>query len=108
MISASDCILAIDLINAATTNDAREFKACEALGISHRTLFRWVAKLITYRISAASRRTLCVRPFPLTYDSVLYSNSNVKLKTSLSKNNAIERSIIIPPQSAIKIIGFIL
>lgn len=41
MISASDRMLVIELVDEATTNGAREFKACEVLGISHRTLFRW-------------------------------------------------------------------
>jgi len=41
MISLEDRMLAITLIDEAVTSGAREFKACEVLGISHRTLFRW-------------------------------------------------------------------
>lgn len=41
MISLEDRMLAIALIDEAVTSGAREFKACEVLGISHRTLFRW-------------------------------------------------------------------
>lgn len=41
MISFDDRLLAIELIKEAVTNGAREEKACEVLGISHRTLFRW-------------------------------------------------------------------
>ena len=41
MISAHDRITVIELIKEATSNGAREHKACEVLGISHRTLFRW-------------------------------------------------------------------
>lgn len=44
MISREDRILAIDLINEAVSSGAREFKACEVLGISERTLFRWRSK----------------------------------------------------------------
>jgi len=41
MISLEDRMLAITLIDEAVTSGAREFKACEVLRISHRTLFRW-------------------------------------------------------------------
>lgn len=41
MISLEDRILAITLIGEAVKSGAREFKASEVLGISHRTLFRW-------------------------------------------------------------------
>ena len=41
MISREDRILAIDLIKEAVISGATEFKACEVLGISQRTLFRW-------------------------------------------------------------------
>lgn len=41
MISAQDRITAVELIEEAKSNGAREHKACEVLGISHRTLFRW-------------------------------------------------------------------
>lgn len=44
MISREDRILAIDLIEEAVVNGAREFKACEVLNISQRTLFRWRSK----------------------------------------------------------------
>jgi putative transposase len=45
MISLEDRELAISLIDEAVTSGAREFKACEVLGISHRTLFRWRSDL---------------------------------------------------------------
>lgn len=41
MISARDREIAIKLIEEAKANGAREHKACEVIGISHRTLFRW-------------------------------------------------------------------
>ena len=41
MISLEDRTLAITLIGEAVASGARESKACEVLGISHRTLFRW-------------------------------------------------------------------
>ncbi|AHM57704.1 hypothetical protein EAL2_808p01990 (plasmid) [Peptoclostridium acidaminophilum DSM 3953] len=41
MISAQDRAIAIQLIEEATVNGAREHNACEVIGISHRTLFRW-------------------------------------------------------------------
>lgn len=44
MISREDRILSIDLIDEAVTNGAREFKVCEVLNISQRTLFRWRSK----------------------------------------------------------------
>lgn len=44
MISREDRILAIDLIDEAVMNGAREIKACEVLNISQRTLFRWRSK----------------------------------------------------------------
>ncbi|MBM7562880.1 IS3 family transposase [Fusibacter tunisiensis] len=44
MISREDRVLVIELIDEAVTNGAREFKACEVLNISHRTLFRWRSK----------------------------------------------------------------
>jgi putative transposase len=45
MISALDRVNAIELIEEASRNGAREFKACEVLNISHRTLFRWRSDL---------------------------------------------------------------
>lgn len=41
MISTQDRRIAIELIEEAKSNGAREIKACEVLGISLRTLFRW-------------------------------------------------------------------
>ncbi len=48
MISREDRILAIDLINEAVISGATEFKACEVLGISQRTLFRWRSAVTPY------------------------------------------------------------
>lgn len=41
MIPREDRLLAIELINEAVKNGAREHKACKVLEISQRTLFRW-------------------------------------------------------------------
>lgn len=41
MIPASDRKTAVDLIDEATANGARQFRACEVLGVSERTYIRW-------------------------------------------------------------------
>lgn len=60
MISREDRILAIKLIDEAVTDGAREFKACEVLNISQRTLFRWRSK----NTPDEDQRPLAIRPEP--------------------------------------------
>lgn len=60
MISREDRILVIDLIDEAVKSGAREFKACEVLNISHRTLFRWRSK----NTPDEDQRPYAVRPEP--------------------------------------------
>jgi len=60
MISREDRILAIRLIDEAVTDGAREFKACEVLNISQRTLFRWRSK----NTPDEDQRPHAIRPKP--------------------------------------------
>lgn len=60
MISREDRILAIRLIDEAVTDGAREFKACEVLNISQRTLFRWRSK----NTPDEDQRPHAIRPEP--------------------------------------------
>jgi putative transposase len=60
LISREDRILAINLIDDAVTNGARELKACKVLNISQRTLFRWRSK----NTPDEDQRPHAIRPEP--------------------------------------------
>jgi len=60
LISASDRIKAIELIDEATKTGARVKKACDELGISHRTLQRWRSPSTPLE----DQRPVVVRPVP--------------------------------------------
>lgn len=60
MISASDRVKTIELIDEATKAGAREKKACEEMGISHRTLQRWRSP----SNPSEDQRSVVARPVP--------------------------------------------
>ena len=63
MISVSDCSKAIGLIDKAVTEGARLPKACEEVGITERTYYRWI-ELCRETGDYVDRRQTAVRPKP--------------------------------------------
>lgn len=63
MISASDRSKAIELIDEAVVNGARLFKACNEIGITERTYYRWTKQLKNLG-TVEDLRPICERPEP--------------------------------------------